>query len=86
MSAAAGARPTDACLNALRRIVAWTVEERLRDEEGRQTFDVSCYALNGRDEVGGAALWSGGRYAVHGGREDRLSDSAYLFERREGHP
>ncbi|MFQ5889956.1 MAG: N(4)-(beta-N-acetylglucosaminyl)-L-asparaginase [Gemmatimonadota bacterium] len=77
-----GAHPTDACLTTLRRIVTWTVERRLLDAAGRPNFNVSLYAVNKRGEAGGAALWSGARYAVNDGRENRLSDSAYLFERR----
>jgi len=77
-----GAHPTDACLVALRRIVAWTAEPRLLNEDGRPNFNVNYYALNKTGDYGGAALWSGARFAVHDGREGRLSDSAYLFERR----
>ncbi len=77
-----GAHPTDACLTALRRIVAWTVEPRLRDDEGRPAFNVNYYALNKDGEFGGAAIWSGARFAVNDGKDNRLSDSAYLFERR----
>ena len=77
-----GAHPTDACLVALRRIVDWTAEPRLLNEDGSPNFNVSYYALNKNGDYGGAALWSGARFAVHDGRESRLSDSAYLFERR----
>jgi len=77
-----GAHPTDACLVALRRIVAWTAEARLLNEDGIPNFNVNYYALNKNGDYGGAALWSGARFAVHDGREGRLSDSAYLFERR----
>lgn len=77
-----GAHPTDACLVALRRIVDWTTEPRLLNEEGIPNFNVNYYALNKNGDYGGAALWSGARFAVQDGRESRLSDSAYLFERR----
>ena len=77
-----GMSPTDACLDALRRIVHYTVERRLLDAEGRPNFNVNFYALNRRGQYGGAAIWSGSRFAVHDGDRNRLRDSAYLFERR----
>jgi N4-(beta-N-acetylglucosaminyl)-L-asparaginase len=76
-----GMSPTDACLEALRRIVRFTVEDRLRDEEGRPNFGVNYYAVNRNGEWGGASLWSGARYAVNTGGDVRLEDAAYLFER-----
>ena len=78
-----GAHPTDACLTALRRIVDWTVEDRLLTEDGRPNFNVNYYAANVAGDHGGAAIWSGSRHAVHDGTENRLADSAYLFEREE---
>lgn len=75
-----GAHPTDACLTALRRIVDWTVERRLLRADGRPNFNVNYYAVNVSGEYGAAALWSGSRHAVHDGRENRLLDSAHLFE------
>ena len=77
-----GAAPTDACLTALRRIVDWTVEDRLLTEDGRPDFNVRYYAVNRAGEHGGASIWGGGRHAVHEGGEARLVDSAYLFEAR----
>jgi N4-(beta-N-acetylglucosaminyl)-L-asparaginase len=76
-----GAHPTDACLTAVRRIVDWTVESRLLDEIGRPNFNVNYYALNKRGETGAAAIWSGQRHALNDGKDNRLVDSAYLFER-----
>lgn len=76
-----GAHPTDACLTALQRIVDWTVEARLLDDEGRPNFNVNYYAVNKRGETGGAAIWSGRQHAVNDRRGNRLTDSAYLFER-----
>ena len=79
-----GMSPADACLEALRRIVAFTVEERLLREDGRPNFNVNYYAVNKNGDYGGAAIWSGARFAVCvGGQEARLEDSAYLFERGE---
>lgn len=75
-----GVHPTDACLTALRRIVRWTVEERLLRDDGRPNFNVNYYAVNVKGEHGAAALWSGARHAVHDGKENRLVDSAYVFD------
>lgn len=75
-----GEHPTDACLTALRRIVDWTVEERLLDEEGRPNFNVNYYALDKSGRHGAAAIWSGARHAVHDGTDATIADSAYLFE------
>ncbi len=77
----AGLPPTDACLEALRRIVHYTVEDRLLDETGRPNFNVNFYAVNKAGDHGGAAIWSGRQYAVSDSDGDRLEDSAYVFER-----
>lgn len=77
-----GMSPPDACLDALRRIVHFTVQRRLLDAEGRPNFNVNFYAVNRRGQYGAAAIWSGSRFAVHDGDRNRLRDSAYLFERR----
>jgi N4-(beta-N-acetylglucosaminyl)-L-asparaginase len=79
-----GSHPTDACLEALRRIVAWTVESRLLRADGTPNFNVNYYAVNKAGEHGGAALRSGNRYAATEGGESRLFDSAYLFEGNDG--
>jgi N4-(beta-N-acetylglucosaminyl)-L-asparaginase len=75
-----GLSPTDACLEALRRVVA-TSEPRLLDGNGRPQFDLNYYAINKRGEFGSASLYSGARFAVHDGRDARLADCAYLYER-----
>lgn len=76
-----GLSPTDAALEALRRIVTFTVEERLLDERGQPSFNVNYYAVDKQGRYGGAALWSGARFAVNVDGEARVEDSAYLFER-----
>jgi N4-(beta-N-acetylglucosaminyl)-L-asparaginase len=77
-----GMSPTDACLEALRRVVRWTVEDRLLDEDGQPSFNVNYYAVNKDGQHGAAAIWSGARYAVNVGGDARREDSAYLFQRR----
>jgi len=76
-----GASPTDACLEALRRIVRWTVEPRLLGDDGRPNFNVNFYALNRAGEVGGASIWSGARFAANVDGDAGHRDSAYLFDR-----
>lgn len=76
-----GMRPTDACLEALRRIVHVTVESRLLGEDGRPNFNVNYYAVNKNGEYGGAAIYAGARFAVSVDGDTRHEDSAYLFER-----
>ena len=83
-----GASPEQACLDALKLIAA----RYGNDLEKLKDIDVNFYALNKRGEFGGAAIWNGTRnsrgelrrrqFAAHDGREGRLFDSAYLFERR----
>ena len=76
-----GMHPKDACVEALRRIVTFTVEPRLLDEQGRPNFGVNYYAVNKKGEYAGAALFAGSRFAVSVDGNARLEESAYLFER-----
>ena len=76
-----GASPVDACMEACRRIVRYTVERRLLDERGRPSFNVEFYAVNKRGEHGSASIWSGGRYAVNVDGDASLQDVAHVFER-----
>ena len=76
-----GMHPKDACLEALRRIVHVTVESRLQREDGLPNFGVNYYAVDKTGQYGGAAIYSGARFAVAVGEDSRLEDSAYLFER-----
>jgi N4-(beta-N-acetylglucosaminyl)-L-asparaginase len=74
-----GMKPTDACLETLKRVVAAT-EARLLDERGRPKFGLTFYAVTKRGEFGSASLLPG-RYAAHDGTEAKIRDTAYLFER-----
>lgn len=83
-----GVSPEQACLDALKLIAA----RYGNDLDKLKDIDVNFYALNKRGEFGGAAIWNGTRnsrgelrrrqFAAHDGREGRLFESAYLFERR----
>jgi len=76
-----GLAPMDACLGALKRIVRATRVPYLLDSEGRPSFNVKFYAVDTAGRTGGAAIWSGGTYAVcRAGDEAHLEDCAYLYE------
>jgi N4-(beta-N-acetylglucosaminyl)-L-asparaginase len=74
-----GLKPTDACLETLKRVVRLTPPRLLKD--GRPTFNLSFYAVNKRGEFGAASLYPS-RYAAHDGRAGALRDTAHLYERR----
>ena len=74
-----GMKPTDACLETLKRVVAAT-EPRLLDARGRPKFSLNFYAVNKRGEFGSASIYPS-RYAAHDGTEAKIRDTAYLFAR-----
>jgi N4-(beta-N-acetylglucosaminyl)-L-asparaginase len=76
-----GAAPTDACLEACRRIVTWTTETRLL-ENGRPNFNVNFYAVNKKGEFGGASIFSESEYTVNVDGRGETRDCAYLFEQQ----
>ncbi len=83
-----GKTPTDAALEACKRVAARYGNSQ--PELGE--FDLTFYAVNKRGEYGAASLWNGYRnargelnrnkFAVHDGKEARLLETAYLFERK----
>jgi len=74
-----GMKPTDACLETLKRVVQLT-EPRLLGPDGRPPFSLNFYAVNKRGEFGAASLYPG-RFAAHDGAEAKLRDTAFLYER-----
>jgi len=74
-----GLKPTDACLETLKRVVRLTPPRLLK--EGRPTFNLSFYAVNKQGEFGSGSLYPG-RYAAHDGKDGALRDTAYLYEKR----
>jgi hypothetical protein len=60
--------------------VTWTVEKRLQ-QNGRPNFNLNFYAVNKKGEYGGAAIFSGSKYAVNVDGRGELKDSAYVFAR-----
>jgi N4-(beta-N-acetylglucosaminyl)-L-asparaginase len=73
-----GMKPTDACLETLRRVVAMA-PLRLLDERGRPKFGLTYYAVNKNGEYGSASLFPA-KYAVHDGTAAAAKDCAYLFQ------
>jgi N4-(beta-N-acetylglucosaminyl)-L-asparaginase len=60
-----GMSPTDAGMEALRRVQAHTVEKRLLNARGLPSFNLTFYVLNARGEHAGVALYgTGGQYAI----------------------
>ena len=72
-----GMSPTEASLDAIKRISA-RYGNNLTE---LRKFGINFYAVNKRGEHGGASLFKGGRYAVHDGREARIVESVYLYDR-----
>ena len=54
-----GKTPKDAGMEALRRIKAATIEQRLLNTRGEPNFNVNFYILNARGEHAGVALYGG---------------------------
>ncbi len=76
-----GKSPTEACLEACRRIAMHTKLARLQREDGTPDFNVRFYALNKAGEIGGAELRkSGGHMAVADAAGVRMVPLAYLLE------
>jgi len=81
---ARGLSPEEACLKALERIAKTTkLQPRLLNDEGLPRFGLDFYAINKKGEYGSASMWSGSRFAVHDGKENRLIEAAYLYQRKK---
>ncbi|MDX9910666.1 MAG: N(4)-(beta-N-acetylglucosaminyl)-L-asparaginase [Phycisphaerales bacterium] len=76
----AGAAPTEACLESLRRIAQHTREKRLLDAEGRPNYQVVFYALRKDGAWGSASMRKGGTFAVCDAKGPRVMESVPLFE------
>jgi N4-(beta-N-acetylglucosaminyl)-L-asparaginase len=76
-----GMSPEEACLHALRRIVATTKEARLRQPDGRPNFDVKFYAVSKDGRHGGASLSPGATYAIFAEGRNRLENCRSLYEK-----
>ena len=77
-----GVSPEEACLQAMRAVAEKSkLQPRLLDGEGRPNFGHSFYALNKKGEFGSANMWSGGKFAVHDGKDNAFREAAYLYKR-----
>ena len=73
-----GMSPADAAMDAIKRVAA----RYGNNQEELRKFNINFYAVNKRGDYGGAVLWKGGRFAVHDGKEAKIVESVYLFERK----
>ncbi|MFC2168968.1 N(4)-(beta-N-acetylglucosaminyl)-L-asparaginase [Acidobacteriota bacterium] len=78
-----GLSPEEAALKTLEKIAQKSkLWPKRLNEDGLPRFNLNFYAVSKKREYGAASMWSGGRFAVHDGKENRLKDSAYLFKRK----
>ncbi|OGD22273.1 MAG: asparaginase [Candidatus Aminicenantes bacterium RBG_16_63_16] len=79
-----GFSPEEACLKAMQAVADKSMlQPRLLSDDGRPNFGHSFYALNKKGEFGSANMWSGGRFAVHDGKENKFREAAYLYKRNK---
>jgi len=79
-----GLSPEESCLRALQVVADKSkLQPRLLNEDGLPSFGHSFYALNKKGEYGAAGMWSGHKYAVHDGRENRHKEEAYLYKSKK---
>ena len=74
-----GMSPTEAALDVLKRI-----SHRYGDNPAELAkFNITFYAVNKAGEYGAANLWGGAKFAVHDGREAKILDTAFLYEKKK---
>lgn len=78
-----GMSPEQACLEALRRVVAHS-EPRLLESNGTPKFGLTMYALRKDGQFGGASITRGVKMAVRDGAASRLVELPGLYERPSG--
>jgi N4-(beta-N-acetylglucosaminyl)-L-asparaginase len=76
---ALGKSPTDACLEACKRVARFTKVKRLLDGKGRPAFQVKFYAVSKAGEIGAAALYRS-QYARCDDKGPRLEAMATLYD------
>ncbi len=74
-----GRSPTDACMDAVKRVVRLTKVKRLLDAKGRPDFQIQFYATNKAGQFGAAAMFAD-RFAVCDGSGARLADMACHYD------
>jgi N4-(beta-N-acetylglucosaminyl)-L-asparaginase len=77
----AGLSPTDACLEALRRIARNTKETRLQSRPGVPGFNLTMYAIRKDGVTGSASMHEGYQHVVQTGTETRILNNAFVFEK-----
>ncbi len=79
-----GRHPKDACMEALRRIKAATVEKRLLNSRGLPNFGINFYAVNKNGEHAGTTMYGGPNvtYAICTERGPQLLPCEPLLEGR----
>jgi N4-(beta-N-acetylglucosaminyl)-L-asparaginase len=80
-----GLSPAEAGLEVLRR-VAQTTPTRLRDKDGRPSFQLKFYLLAKDGRHAGASLWGPADFAVTDAQGSRKERCVALFERPDGKP
>ena len=75
-----GMKPTDACMETLKRVVAMSAP-RLLNPDKSPNFGLTYYAVNKKGEFGSASLYPA-QYAVHDGSQASFKDCAFLYQRR----
>lgn len=79
-----GFSPEEASLKALERISQKSkLVPHLLNEEGLPRFQLNFYAINKKGEYGAASMWSGRKYAVHDGKENKFESAAYLYKSKK---
>lgn len=79
-----GFSPEEACLKTLERIADKSkLQPYLLDKNGRPRFGLNFYAINKKGEYGAASMWSGRKFAVHDGQENKFLPTAYLFKKEK---
>ncbi len=73
-----GMSPTEAAMDVLKRI-----SHRYGDNPAELAkFSISFYAVNKAGEYGAASLWEGPKFAVHDGKQAKILDTAFLYEKK----
>ena len=74
-------KPEEAILDVLKRICNKTLEKRLLHSPGKPKFNVNFCAINKSGEYAAAAIYKGGKFAVHDGKTNMIRESAYVHEK-----
>jgi len=76
-----GLTPTQACLEAAKRVVDKSKEKRLKGPDGRVNFDLKFYALRKDGAYGAATLFPGGSLAVCDEAGPHVIAAASVYDR-----